>query len=42
MPDRHPLGRSCRRMLPLVVLLMPYAIARHGWDTWRTRRGGVR
>ena len=42
MPDRHPLGRTCRDPLVLaaVVLLMPYALARHGWATWRERRRG--
>jgi hypothetical protein len=40
--DRHPLGRNCGKMLPLVILLMPYALARHGWACWRERRAGAR
>lgn len=40
MPDRHPLGRTCRDPLALltIVLLMPYALTRHGWATWRARK----
>jgi hypothetical protein len=40
-PDRDPLGRRCGDPLTLltVALLMPYAIARHGWATWRGRGG---
>jgi hypothetical protein len=37
-PYRHPLGRTCRRALPLALLLMPYALARYGIDSWRERR----
>jgi hypothetical protein len=36
--DRHPLGRRCGELVPLVILLMPYALARHGWATWRQRQ----
>jgi hypothetical protein len=34
------MGRTCRDPLTLltVVLLMPYALARHGWATWRERK----
>lgn len=41
MADRHPLGRRCGdpRVLLAVAVLMPYALARHGWATWRERRG---
>lgn len=38
MPDRHPLGRSCRKALPLAILLMPYALTRHAYACWRDRR----
>lgn len=37
-PYRHPQGRSCRRMVPLVVLLMPYALARYAIDERRAKR----
>jgi len=40
--DRHPLGRSCRKALPLVILLMPYALVRHGIACWAQRRAGGR
>jgi hypothetical protein len=44
MPDRHPLGRSCRDPLTLltVVLLMPYAMARHAAAQLAERRGARR
>lgn len=25
---RHPAGRTCRKMLPVAVLLLPYAVLR--------------
>lgn len=31
-------NQSCVNALPLVLLLMPYALARHGWASWRQRR----
>jgi hypothetical protein len=40
--ERHPLGRSCRRTLPLALLLMPYAIVRYAIDQRRERRAGRR
>lgn len=36
--DRHPLGRSCEVALPLVLLLLPYALARRGLACWAQRR----
>jgi hypothetical protein len=30
--------KPCGNLLPLVLLLMPYALVRHGWATWRARR----
>ncbi|MFC7276263.1 hypothetical protein ACFQS1_19900 [Paractinoplanes rhizophilus] len=38
-PYRHPLGRRCGdpRILLGVLLLMPYAMARYGIDSWRER-----
>ena len=41
MPDRHPLGRTCRGMLPLAVLLMPYALIRYALSTTSRRRTTV-
>lgn len=39
MPERHPLGRNCSVMLPLALLLMPYALTRYAIDARRDRRG---
>jgi hypothetical protein len=38
-PYRHPLGRRCGdpRSLALVLLLMPYAMVRYGFDLMRGR-----
>jgi hypothetical protein len=36
--ERHPGGRTCQDLLPLALLLMPYALARYGWDELRRRR----
>jgi hypothetical protein len=36
-PYRHPQGRTCRRALPLALLLMPYALVRYGIDCLRGR-----
>jgi hypothetical protein len=37
VPRRHPLGRSCGKFLPVVVLLMPYALFRYWLDSRRSR-----
>lgn len=34
--DYH--NMACVNLAPLVLLLMPYALLRHGWASWRTRR----
>lgn len=37
-PYRHPLGRSCRKALPLAILLtLFYALPRYAWDCWKER-----
>lgn len=33
--ERHPLGRTCGELLPLAILLMPYALVRHAIDRKR-------
>jgi hypothetical protein len=35
---RYPNGTWCGGLLPLVVLLMPYALARYAIDRMRGRR----
>jgi hypothetical protein len=35
---RYPNGTWCGGILPLVVLAMPYALARYAIDRWRGRR----
>jgi hypothetical protein len=40
--ERHPLGRSCALTLPLVLLLMPYALARYAIDQRRARKAARR
>jgi hypothetical protein len=42
MRDRHPQGRTCSQFVPLVVLLMPYALFRYWRDERRTRRASGR
>jgi hypothetical protein len=41
-PYRHPLGRTCQSALPLVLLLMPYALVRYAIDQRRARKAGAR
>lgn len=38
-PYRHPGGRTCRKMLPLAMLLMPYAIVRYAIDERKAKKG---
>lgn len=38
VPPRHPGGRKCPATIPLVLLLMPYALTRYAIDTIRDRR----
>ena len=35
---RHPGGRTCRRMLPLALLMLPYALVREGVYQLQLRR----
>lgn len=30
---------ACEMWVPVAVALLPYALVRLGWDTWRSRRG---
>lgn len=36
---RHPGGRTCQGAVPLVLLLMPYALVRYAIDARKARRG---
>ena len=40
--DRDYHNQYCRNALPLALLLMPYALARHGRASWRERRAARR
>lgn len=40
--DRDYHNQYCRNALPLALLLMPYALIRHGIACWTARRGGSR
>ena len=31
-PSRNPMGRTCAHMLPLALILMPYALVRYAID----------
>jgi hypothetical protein len=35
-----PNGTFCGGIVPLVLLAMPYALVRYGFDAWRERRRG--
>lgn len=38
-PYRHPLGRRCRDLMPLAILLtLVYGLPRYAVDTWKERR----
>lgn len=37
--SRHPGGRTCQGAVPLVLLLMPYALFRYARDEMKARRG---
>jgi hypothetical protein len=39
---RHPGGRTCQLVAPLVLLLMPYALARYAVDRIRGRKRQTR
>jgi hypothetical protein len=37
-PYRHPLGRRCRDLMPLALLMtLFYALPRYAYDCWRGR-----
>lgn len=42
MTKRYPNGTFCGGYVPLVLLLMPYALVRYAIDQRRARRGGGR
>lgn len=42
MTKRYPNGTFCGGLLPLVVLLMPYALVRYAIDQRRARKAGAR
>ncbi|MFI7547230.1 hypothetical protein [Actinoplanes sp. NPDC049599] len=37
--DYHDTSKPCANALPMALLLLPYALVRHGWATWREQRG---
>jgi hypothetical protein len=42
MTKRYPNGTFCGGIVPLVVLLMPYALVRYAIDQHRARKAGHR
>lgn len=42
MTKRYPNGTWCGGIVPLVVLLMPYALVRYAIDRRRARKAGRR
>lgn len=40
MTDRHPAGRTCRKMVPLVLLMLPYALVREAVSRCRAWKVG--
>lgn len=42
MTKRYPNGTFCGGIVPLVVLLMPYALIRYAIDRRRARKAGRR
>lgn len=38
MTSRHPGGRTCRTVLPLALLMLPYALVREGLYQRKLRR----